>query len=81
VRHLPGKFLEGEPEEMTEAELMVLNMRDLVGEVKLSCQVDCDRDMLLRVPMTVSATEAGEPVIRPSARSRPRPSGWRGRHE
>ena len=60
MRHLPGKFLEGEPEEITEAELMVLNMRDLVGEVKLSCQVDRDRDMLLRVLMTVGATGAGD---------------------
>ena len=60
MRHRPGKFLEGEPEEMTEAELMVLNMRDLVGEVKFSCQVDCDRNTLLRVLMTVSATGAGD---------------------
>jgi hypothetical protein len=73
VRHLPGKFLEGEPEEMTEAELMVLNMRELVGEVKLSCQVDCDRDMLLRVLMTVSATEAGNPGYPPEREITPPP--------
>jgi ferredoxin len=60
------EFLEGEPEDMTQAELMALNMRDLVGEVRLSCQVYCE-DMKVRVSMTVSSTggrDAGYPPER-----------------
>jgi ferredoxin len=65
------QYLEGEPEEMTQAELIVLNMRDLVGKVRLSCQAVCDRDMKVRVLMRVSdigARDAGyppEPEITP----------------
>jgi ferredoxin len=61
------EFLEGEPEDMTQAELMALNMRDLVGEVRLSCQALCDRDMKVRVSMTVRSTggrDAGYPPER-----------------
>ncbi|MBA3426796.1 MAG: 2Fe-2S iron-sulfur cluster binding domain-containing protein [Rubrobacter sp.] len=31
------EFLEGEPVAMTQAELMILGMRDLVGKARLSC--------------------------------------------
>ncbi len=50
------EFLEGEPEEMTEAELQVLQIRDLLGEARLSCQALCDHDMKVRVIMTASST-------------------------
>jgi ferredoxin len=65
------QYLDGEPEEMTQAELMALNMRDLVGRVRLSCQAVCDRDMKVRVLRRVSDTgarDAGyppQPVITP----------------
>jgi ferredoxin len=59
------EFLEGEPEEMTQAEFAALRMRDLVGKARLSCQLLCDRDMKLRVLLTVSGSRAntagGEP--------------------
>src|SRR5918911_3719592 len=42
------EFLEGEPEDMTQAEHMMLEMRDLVGEARLSCQILCEHDMKVR---------------------------------
>jgi ferredoxin len=60
------EFLEGEPEAMTGAELMILGMRDL-GDARLSCQILCDHDMKLRVLMTVTSTgarDAGYPPER-----------------
>ena len=50
------EFLEGEPEDMTQAELAMLVMRNLLGQARLSCQCLCDRDMQVRVLMTVSST-------------------------
>lgn len=35
---------------------MALIMRDLLGEMRLSCQILCVRNMKVRVPMTVSST-------------------------
>ncbi|HZF59236.1 MAG TPA: (2Fe-2S)-binding protein, partial [Rubrobacter sp.] len=32
------EYIEGEPEKMTRAELDVLQSRDLLGQVRLSCQ-------------------------------------------
>ena len=43
------EFSEGEPEMMTQAELAMLVMRNLLGKARLSCQVLCDRDMKVRV--------------------------------
>lgn len=39
------KFLAGEPETMTQAEYERLKERGLLGEVRLSCQINCDHDM------------------------------------
>ncbi len=52
------EFLEGEPEMMTQAELAMLVMRNLMGKARLSCQCLCDRDMKVRVLMTVGSTGA-----------------------
>ncbi len=38
-------FLSGEPDTMTEAERDVLTEKELLGAVRLSCQISCDRDM------------------------------------
>jgi ferredoxin len=73
------QYLDGEPEEMTQAELIVLNMRDLVGEVRLSCQAVCDRDMNVRVLMRVSDTGARDAGYPPEKEITPRPSGWKDR--
>ena len=61
------EFHEGEPEDMTQAEMMILGMRDVIGEMRLSCQILCEEDMKVRVLMTVSgvgARDAGHPPER-----------------
>jgi ferredoxin len=55
------EFLEGDPEDMTQAELRMLEMRDLVGEARLSCQILCEHDMKVRVLMTVESVGASDP--------------------
>ena len=50
------EYLEGEPEKMTRAEAWALESRNLLGQVRLSCQALRDRDMKVRVLMTVSST-------------------------
>lgn len=67
------QYLEGEPELMTQAELMILGMRDLVGEVRLSCQALCEEDMKVRVLMTVSGTGARDAGYPPEPEITPPP--------
>ncbi len=43
------EYLEGEPDRMTWAELDVLQSRDLLGQVRLSCQAVCDYDPRTRM--------------------------------
>ena len=59
------EFLEGDPEDMTQAELRMLEMRDLVGEARLSCQIVCEHDMKVRVlaAMTVAREFQGSPPL------------------
>ena len=65
------EFLEGEPETMTRAEKEILENKNLVGQVRLSCQILADHDMKVRVPMTVTSMgldgpgNAPEPSITP----------------
>ena len=67
------EFLKGEPEMVTQAELAMLIMRNLLGKARLSCQVLCDRDMKVRVLMTVSSTGARGPGWKPQREITPRP--------
>ena len=68
------EFLEGEPEMMTQAELALLVMWNLLGKVRLSCQVLCDSDMKVRVLMTVSSTGASRgPGWKPQKDITPKP--------
>jgi len=67
------EFLEGEPVAMTQAELMILGMRDLVGKARLSCQILCERDMKVRVLMTVSDTGARDAGYTPERGITPPP--------
>jgi ferredoxin len=67
------EYLEGEPEKMTRAELEVLESRDLLGQVRLSCQALCDHDMRVRVLMTVSSTGLDGPGPHPEPRITPEP--------
>ncbi len=67
------EFLEGEPVEMTGAEMMFLRMRDLIGKVRLSCQIYCEEDMKVRPLMTVSGTGAKDPGGKPAEEITPEP--------
>ena len=55
------EFLEGEPEDMTQAEQLLLDMRDLLGDARLSCQILCEHDMKVRPLMTVESVGASDP--------------------
>ena len=67
------EYVEGEPEKMTRAEVEVLESRDLLGEVRLSCQALCDHDMKVRVLMTVSSTGLDGPGPKPQPEITPPP--------
>jgi len=67
------EFLEGEPEDMTEAEMIILDMRDLLEKERLSCQIYCEEDMKVRVSMTVSGTKANDPGAKPEEEITPEP--------
>jgi ferredoxin len=67
------EYLEGEPEKMTKAELEVLRNRDLLGQVRLSCQALCDHDMKVRVLMTVTSTGLDGPGNKPEPEITPPP--------
>lgn len=49
------KFLQGEPDVITEQEYDKLVESGLLGKQRLSCQIEVDRDMQVEVPDTVDA--------------------------
>ena len=67
------EFAEGEPETMTRAEYSILKTRELLGQVRLSCQIVCDHDMSVHPVMTQnnqtwdSTGPAPEPTVTPEA--------------
>lgn len=67
------EYLEGEPEKMTQAELEVLESRNLLGEVRLSCQALSDHDVKVRVLMTVTSTGLDGPGPQPEREITPPP--------
>jgi ferredoxin len=67
------EFLEGEPARMTAAEGEVLESRNLLGQVRLSCQAVCDHDMKVRVLMTVTSTGLDGPGNKPEPEITPPP--------
>jgi ferredoxin len=67
------EYLEGEPEQMTRAELEVLEKRNLLGKVRLSCQTLADHDKKVRVLLTVSSTGLDGPGPHPESHITPEP--------
>ena len=67
------EYLEGEPEMMTKAELEVLENRNLLGQVRLSCQALCDHDVKVRVLMTTTSSGLDDPGPKPEAEITPPP--------
>lgn len=47
------EFEAGEPDVMTKAEYERLTNRGLFGQVRLSCQIECDRDMSVKPLITL----------------------------
>ena len=58
---------------MTQAEMMALQMRDLLEEQRLSCQILCEEDMRLRVGLTVSGSKANSAGGKPEEEITPEP--------
>jgi len=66
-------FESGEPDQMTVAEYVRLQARELLGQYRLACQLVCDHDMSVRPGMTLESegwTDTGpapEPTVQPEA--------------
>ena len=67
------EYLEGERDQMTRAELEVLESRGFLGQFRLSCQDVCDRDVKVKVLMTVSESGMDGPGPHPEPEITPPP--------
>ena len=70
------QFIEGEPDRMTVAEYDRLVQRELLGEVRLSCQILCDHDMAVKPLRTLSESGLPDPGPEPDSEITP-PPVWR----
>src|SRR6478752_4269248 len=66
------EFVSGEPERMTVAERDVLAARGLSG-VRLSCQIECDRDMTVRAISRLAGSGRKDVGHAPAAEIQPPP--------
>ena len=66
------EFIEGEPSRMTVAEQTRLQQRGLVG-VRLSCQIVCDHDMMVRAISRLSGSDRPDPGPTPQPTIQPPP--------
>jgi ferredoxin len=66
-------FHDGEPDTMTKAELERLTRGDLLGEVRLSCQILCDHEMTVTPVYRLSESEHDDPGSRPADHITPEP--------
>jgi ferredoxin len=69
------QFLEGEPDKMTVAERDVLAARGLTG-VRLSCQIVCDHDMVVRAISRLAGSGRPDAGKRPADTIQPEPVQW-----
>jgi ferredoxin len=67
------EFLAGEPDRMTVAEKNVLEARGLLGTVRLSCQIVCDRDMTVRAISRLAGSGRSDVGHRPADSVEPQP--------
>lgn len=65
------RFLDGEPGTMTKAEYAKLKERELLGEVRLSCQIVVDHPMTVEALMHVSEQGWSDPGPEPNDRVEP----------
>lgn len=68
------KFIEGEPAPMTQAEFDRLsNGQELLGQVRLSCQILCDHDMSIEPLVRLANAEVDSAGPRPENTITPSP--------
>ncbi len=67
------EFIAGEPERMTLAERNKLAEKELLGQVRLSCQILCDHDMTVRPLMTLISSGLPDPGSEPQLEITPEP--------
>jgi ferredoxin len=72
------EFVAGEPATMTEAEYDRLVQRELLGQIRLSCQIRCDHDMTVKPVNTLAASGLPDPGPTPAETITPEPV-WRAR--
>ena len=66
-------FVDGEPDNMTEAERTKLADQGDLGNFRLSCQILCDHDMTVDPLMRLSTTDMDDPGKRPEDSMTPEP--------
>jgi ferredoxin len=69
------EFVAGEPEQMTKAEKTVLAARGLSG-VRLSCQIQCQGDMTVRIISRLAGSGRANAGNRPLDSLQPEPVEW-----
>jgi ferredoxin len=69
------EFIDGEPSQMTEAEVTKLQERGLTG-VRLSCQILCDHDMTVRAISRLAGSGRADAGPTPAPEITP-PPVWR----
>lgn len=67
------EFEAGEPSRMTEAERERLVDRDLLGQARLSCQIQCAGEMTVKPLMTIASTGSDSAGAKPSEEMTPEP--------
>ncbi len=67
------EFIEGEPKRMTVAEHDKLLEKEVLGQVRLSCQIVCDHDMKVHVVNRLHKTDLSDPGPEPEATITPEP--------
>ena len=67
------QFEVGEPSRITEAERERLTERELLGQARLSCQISCEGEVVVKPLMTVSTSGTDSPGARPADEITPEP--------
>lgn len=68
------EFLDGEPLQMTVAEHDKLKEKELLGQVRLSCQITCEHDMKVKAISIFTGSGLSDPGPQPEATITPEPT-------
>src|SRR5688572_484681 len=67
------RFIEGEPERMTQAEKIRLIDKDSLGKFRLSCQIPCDHNMTVQPLLSMKSEMLDDAGPRPDDHITPPP--------